>query len=172
MSKFCPYCSEEVKPAAKVCPHCRQWLSLFSLRNPTVALFSVSLLYAILTIALLTYVGRLMNPGMDFSPYRNSISVTESRMNFQFIESNQMIFVVGVLTNKGNLPWKDVHLDVRFYNRSGEMIDATSGEAYSVIYPGADLAFRTKCAPSHNISEYDSWKVFIGSAQDPKTRFY
>ena len=171
MNKKCPYCFEDTKPAAKVCPHCRNWLSIFSLRNPVVGMVVGSMLSIILIIGFLTFVKQLMNPGRDFSPYRDSISVVESRMNFQTDQTGQAIYVVGVLTNKCELAWKNPQLDLRFYNQSGTLIDAASTTAVGLIYPNGELAFRIKNRPSHALSEYNSCKVFVRAAFDPRTRF-
>ncbi len=144
MNNKCPYCFEETKPAAKVCPHCRNWLSIFSLRNPVVGMVVVYMLFLIFIIGFLTFTKQLMNPGRDFSPYRDSISVVESRMNFQADQFGQAIYVVGVLTNKSELAWKNPQLDLRFYNQSGTLIDAASATVVGVIDPNGELAFRVK----------------------------
>jgi hypothetical protein len=114
----------------------------------------------------------LMNPGKDFSSYRDSISVVESRMNFQSDQLGTAIYVVAVLTNKCELAWKSPQLDVRFYNQAGTLIDTVAYSGGGIIYPNGELAIRVKNRPSHAISEYDSCKVFVRSAIDPRTRFY
>jgi len=171
MNKICPYCSEEVKSTAKVCPFCRQWLSVFSLRNPVIAAVLGCALYLIFILALLKFINGIMNPGVDFSPYRESISVVESRMNFQSDQYGSSIYVVVVLTNKCELAWKSPQLDLRFYNQAGTLIDAVAYSGGGIIYPNGELALRVKSRPCHAISEYDSCKVFVRAALDPRTRF-
>lgn len=171
MKKTCPYCAEEVMAIAKVCPHCRNWLSIYSLRNPIVGGVFACLFATILIIGMLTSVHRLMNPGRDFSPYRESISVVESRMNFKPDEYGDAFYVVAILTNKCDLAWKNPQLDLRFFNKAGTLIDTTVYTGGGVIYPNGELAVKVKNRPNHAVSEYDSCKVFVRSAVDPKTRF-
>src|ERR1035437_3057991 len=82
-SKVCPYCAEQIKVTAKICPWCRQWLSMYSLRNPAVSAMVFFLCLLIFIVSFLAFFQRLLKPGVDFSPYRDSISVVESRMNLQ-----------------------------------------------------------------------------------------
>src|SRR5450432_3331792 len=100
MSKICPYCAEQVNDVAKICPRCRQWLSMFSWRNPAAALSVVCLCGLVCLIGLLVFLQRLLNPGIDFSPYRDSIFVVESRMNIQANDKQPMVNVIVLLTNK------------------------------------------------------------------------
>ena len=41
-SQTCPFCAEPIKPAAKLCPWCRQWLTMRSIRNPAVSAWLVA----------------------------------------------------------------------------------------------------------------------------------
>jgi hypothetical protein len=114
---------------------------------------------------------RLTDPGIDFSPYRDRISVVESRMNLQTNDIGPWVNVVVVLTNKSNIAWKDVQTDLRFYNPSGTLIDATEYWSRGVIYPKEEIAFRIKHQPSHDLAEYDSYKIFVRSARDARAHF-
>lgn len=173
MKRICPYCAEEIQATAKVCPHCRNWLVFLSLKNPAVFLICFCFFFLVLIVGFLAFVRGMFNPGMDFSPYRDSISVVESRMNSQPDEygSGTVICVVVVLTNKCELSWKNPQLDLRFYNQSGTLIDANTYTGNGLIHPNGELALRVRIHPCRALSEYDSCKVFVRSAADWRRRF-
>jgi hypothetical protein len=170
-SKVCPYCAEPIKVAAKICPWCRQWLSTYSLRNPAVFAAVFYLCMVIFTIGFLAFFQRLLKPGVDFSPYRDSVSIVESRMNLSDNDKQPMVYVVVVVTNKSELSWKDVQTDVRFFDKAGILIDTGTDWGRGVIFPHGDLAFRIRTQPSHPLSEYESYKVYIRAARDARAHF-
>lgn len=114
---------------------------------------------------------KILNPGKDFSRYRETISVVESHMNFESDDKDPSVNVVVVLTNKSEFAWKDVQLDLRFYNAAGTMIDAMPYWSRGEIDPNEELAFRIRNHPSHPLSDYDSYKIFVRSARDARARF-
>ena len=83
-SRTCPYCAESIKPEAKVCPRCRQWLTLRSIRNPAVAAWAYGLphlvMYAVLGMLILTALNRFQNPNPDYTAFVNSLRVLESHL--------------------------------------------------------------------------------------------
>ncbi len=172
MNKPCPYCAEETKPGAKICPHCRNWLSLFSLRNPSVTIASFGILSLVFIASFSFWVMQFMNAGRSYAPHIGCVSVVETHMNCQPDEVGQANYVVVVLTNKCELDWKDPQLDLRFYNQAGTLIDAGSYTGRGVIHANGELAVRYKLRPSHPVSEYDSCKVFVRWAYDPVARVY
>jgi hypothetical protein len=170
ISKVCPYCAESVKTAAKICPRCRQWLSLFSIRNPAVFVLIAYFCMVVVAFGFFIFLQRFFDPGMDFSPNRDSLSVVESRMNLQADDKQPMINVVVLLTNKSEVAWKEVQMDLRFYDKAGTLIDANSYWSRGVIYPHGELAFRIKTPSSHPLSDYDFYKMYVRSARDARCR--
>lgn len=170
--RVCPYCAEQIKPVAKVCPWCQQWLSLFSLRNPGVGLAVFNLCALILIVGFLVMFNRLTGSGIDFSPYRNGISLVESRMNLKDAGTNSMVYVVAVLTNHTDIAWRQIQLDVRFFNQAGTLIDARTACDSSTILDHGESAFRINVTPCRALSEYDSYKVFVRAARDNRTHLY
>jgi hypothetical protein len=168
-SKVCPYCAEQIKVTAKICPWCRQWLSMYSLRNPAVSAMVFFLCLLIFIVSFLAFFQRLLKPGVDFSPYRDSISVVESRMNLQDDDKKPMVNVVVIVTNKSEVAWKNIQTDVRFYDKSGTLIDAGADWGGGVISPHGELAFRIRTQPGRSLSEYDSYKIYVRAARDARS---
>ena len=170
-TKECPYCAEQIRIAAKICPRCRQWQRAFSLRNPASLIIALSLWGLILIAGLVISFRQVFHSGLDFSPYRNNISVVESQMNFGNEDKEPLVYVVTVITNNSDLAWKDVELDARFFNKAGTLIDAQPWREYLTILPHEDTAFRIRMKPSHELADYQSYKVFVRSARDVHSRF-
>jgi len=173
IAKVCPYCAEQVNKTAKICPRCRQWLSVLSLRNPAVFMAVFYFCVLIFTVGLLCFIQRLFNPGADFSPYRNDISIVESRMNLSTAGKDPMVYLIVLVTNKTDMAWKGIQFDARFFDKSGTLIDACEYPvSYSVIPPHTESALRIRNIPSHPLSDYESYKIYIGSARDAHSRLY
>ncbi len=173
ISRVCSYCAEPVKNAAKICPHCRQWLSVFSLRNPIVVSTFLIFFILIFAVALICSIQRLFDPGIDFSPYRNDISIVESRMNFSNDEKDPMLYLVVLVTNKTDVAWRSIQFDARFFDKSGTLIDTCDYPVSSlVIPPHAESALRIKTHPTHPLLDYESFKISVRSARDAKARLY
>ena len=171
ISKICPYCAERINAAAKICPWCRQWLSVFSLRNPAVFTVVFYSFFLVCAIGFLAFLQRVVKPGVDFSPYRDSIPIVESRMNLQADDKQPMVNVVVVVTNKSDLAWKNVQLDTRFYDKAGVLIDAREYTDSSMILSHGELAFRIRLQPSHALSDYNSYQIYVRAARDARSHF-
>jgi predicted nucleic acid-binding Zn ribbon protein len=84
-SKQCRFCAESIPSAAKVCPRCRQWLTLWSSRNPNVAIWVQGLPFGILLV-FLTTVGlsrfvNVLNPSPQYAEAHEPLRVVKSEMN-------------------------------------------------------------------------------------------
>jgi hypothetical protein len=116
---------------------------------------------------------KLTGPGIDFSRYRDAISVVESRMSFGRGESNlPTVNVVLVITNQSDFAWRLLEFDTRFFNKAGTMIDARPYHDGSTVLPHDDLALRIVTTPLNQLAEYDNCKVYVRAARDARSRFY
>jgi hypothetical protein len=144
---------------------------VFSLRNPAAFTVVFYLCLLIFTVGLLCFIQRLFNPGTDFSPYRDDISIVESRMNFSTVGKDPMVYLVVLMTNKTDMAWKGIQFDARFFDKSGALIDTCDYPvSYLVIPPHTESAVRIRNNPSHPLADYESYKVFIRSARDARSR--
>ena len=78
-SRICPFCAETIQTRAKVCPRCRQWLSMRSLRHPLTAVLVTGVphlaLYFVLIWAAMSIVGRLFDPRPHYSKVPGALQV-------------------------------------------------------------------------------------------------
>jgi hypothetical protein len=174
-SRTCPYCAESIKHEAKVCPRCRQWLTLRSVRNPAIAVWVYGLphlvLYAGFVILILTAVDRVVNPEPDFTAFVNSLRVMESRMDWVQASNDPRIFVTGILTNGSEFAWRDIELECRFFDTKGQLVDAAHPFVRLTIQPHDDTAFRATVTPSHATNDYASFRVSVSTARNTKSLF-
>lgn len=173
--KTCPFCSEAIPLAAKVCPRCRQWLSLRSTRHPLVATLIAGLptvaFFLLMAVAATRAIERFGNPQPHYTDFVGSIQILESRMNWARTSSGLRIYITGLLTNQSEHAWKDIEFDCRFFDQNGLMIDAANGWGRLMILPRDDSAFRTSIEPTRATNEYASFKVSVNSARNIKAWF-
>ena len=171
-SKTCRFCAESVSVNAKVCPHCRQWLTRLSLRNPTILLGAICILIAMGMLAFdIDMHESFLRPGTDFSPYKNQISVTESHMIFgtNYYEKAPAVSVIAIVTNQTDLAWKEIPLEVRFFDKEGTLVDIGYGLYFDTLYPKSDGAVKIEAASQRPLADYNSYKIYVGSARDPRS---
>jgi len=174
-TRACPFCAEAVNAAAKVCPRCRQWLSIRSFRNPAVNLplvfIALTTLWLALGLALYKAVSRLWNPPPYYTDSLGSLQVLESRMNWVQTKEGPYIYVTGVLTNISPIAWKDVEFECRFYDAASNMVDAANARSHITIHANDDSAFRATVVPGVSSNEYRSFRISVSTARNWKSVF-
>ncbi|HWW02977.1 MAG TPA: hypothetical protein VNZ64_24970 [Candidatus Acidoferrum sp.] len=174
-SRACPFCAESIKPEAKVCPRCRQWLTLRSIRNPAIAVWVFSIphlaLYGLLAVLLLTALDRMQNPRPDYTAFVNSVRVVGSWMNWAETTNGLRIYITGILTNQSPVAWRDIELQCRFLDAHGGLVDAVHPRLFLTIQPHDDTAFRTIVTPSRATNDYASFKLTVTTARNTKSFF-
>lgn len=174
-SKVCPLCAEAIPAAAKVCPRCRQWLTLRSFRHPfTWALvvgIPTAVVPALFFFLMISRVEGIFNPRPLYAEMPDSLSVAESRMLWVETTNGPRIYVIGMLTNQSMAAWKDVELQCRFYGTNGTLIDAAYPLARLTILPSSDAAFRGTIAPGRPRQDYHTLSVTVSSARNARAAF-
>jgi hypothetical protein len=170
--RTCPYCAETIKLAAKVCPRCRQWLTLRSMRNPAVYLWAVGLphlvISALLFMAFLTYLSRWLHPKPEYTEFVNSLRVVESRMNWAQAKDGPRIYIVGLLTNQSDFAWRRMECECRFFDAKGQLVDADHTFTLATVQPHEETAFRVVASPNRATNDYASCRVSVSAAQNTK----
>ncbi len=160
---------------AKLCPHCRQWLTLKSFRHPLISLLvhvlPVTAIWVAIGVVGFSRLDEMQNPKPYYSEFPNSLKILESRMNWAQSNDGLRIYITGVLTNTSPESWKDAEFDCRFFDSHGAMLDADVGHGYMTILPHDDTAFRVGIIPNATTNEYASFKIFVGNARNAKGWF-
>ena len=173
--RTCPYCAEAIKPAAKLCPRCRQWLTLRSVRNPSVLLWVAGgSLVTVLLVAgstLLTRMERFWNPKPSYTKQLRALRVIESRMAWRQTTTDRRIHLTGVLTNQSQVPWRDVELECRFFDTKGVMIDVAHPRCSLTIQPWDDSAFSTLVYAARPTNTYASYTLTVNMARNANANF-
>ena len=169
-TKVCPLCAETIKAAAKVCPHCRHLQKFWSFSNPQL----LSIIGAITLFVLLASMGVLYDKMFalkeQFATYRNEITVIGSQFSYRIANSNLMITVVGTLTNRSSINWKDVGVESQFFDQTGKLIDVikVNADNYNgvTILPHGEAAFKIEGRAAHPASEYFTNVLNVRWAKD------
>jgi hypothetical protein len=174
-TRTCPFCAEVIRATAKVCPRCRQWLSLRSFRNPVVSLFAIGLpalvCCGILLVVVFSRFDRLFNPRPHYSEMPDALLVLESRMNWVETTNGPRIYVTGILTNRSAVAWREVEFECRFFGTNGIMVDADHARGWLTILPNDDCAFRAMVAPGRPAADYHALKVSVSTARNARGPF-
>jgi hypothetical protein len=174
-SQACPFCAETIKPQAKLCPHCRQWLTIRSLRHPlmNVLVFGLSGLFAWLCFAIpiMLKFDQIMNPRPYYSEFSSPLKILDSQMHWTETKDGLRIYVTGIMTNGSPVDWRDCELECRFYDSNGAMIDADHRTANATISAWDDAAFRAAFIPASPTNDYASFKLSVSTARNTKSRF-
>jgi hypothetical protein len=173
-ARSCPYCAEAIPAAARICPRCRQWLSVRSFRHPLVSTLLLAFLGLVMLAVLcrlLDRVQRFMNPPPYYSDYKSSIQILKSNMEWVETTDGPRLFVTGLLTNQSQFAWREPEFECRFFNSKGEMTDAANGTTFLTILPSADSAFRVTVKPVRSSNDYSSFRVSVSNARNIRGPF-
>jgi hypothetical protein len=148
-TKVCPLCAETIKSAAQVCPFCRAkqvryalWRQELTVAVPTAVLVIVALLVMYWIVPDEEGVG-----GRNFSGHQGDLVVLSSLLERGRTKPD--FWLTGVLSNRGDHPWRVHELEVRFRNERGDLLDVIhpSVEELLVVQSHQEHGFRVSLGP-------------------------
>ncbi len=169
-TKLCKMCCKEIPDKARKCPYCHYWQNKFSIYvwGPALPIIIFLLPFAFIMYML----ENTFDKGEDFTPYRNQITVTNSELEFGEKKSGETVAVIGTMSNKSPVPWKDVQIEVRFYDSNGKMIDSEQQKDYPFeISADGNAAFKVSTLREFPKEQYVKYGVSIISARDARSRW-
>jgi hypothetical protein len=163
-TKTCHACAEEIKQAAYICPRCRQWQRKWSALNPALTIPIFFACFCILGIAFIVAFNTAFAPKPVFEGFRNDVFVTSSAMHFGTKGSNRIVVVIGTLTNRSAVTWKNIELDCRYFNDAGELIDVRNALTSLVVLGHDEIAFRVETDELRPRSDYAKHQAAVRHA--------
>jgi hypothetical protein len=174
-TKICPLCCERINLKARKCPHCQHFQNKWVLMayHPAVAIAPMTLVLIVSFFLLI----RAISPGEDFESHRAQIHVVQSAMQFGEHPGTQslsgpIVAVVGTVRNDSGITWKDAIIEVKFFDKDHNLIDAKQQRDYSeVVLPGQTCAFKVSMSRDFSADKYVSYEVNVVSARDGRGIF-
>jgi len=167
-TKVCPMCAETIKAAAKVCPFCRSKQARFALWQQELPIAATGLALAIMTIVVLTWMAPDEDGvgGRSFSGHRNDLVLLNTTLDR--VASNGDFWLTGVITNRGQYPWRVHELEVRFVDQHGNLLDARHPgvKELFVVQPRQEHGFRVERGAVIFTNENVSHQVRVQTATD------
>jgi hypothetical protein len=180
-TKTCPHCAETIKTAAVVCPHCRYWQKKWSWYNPKVLTAFGLVVMTAYFVGIGIFMDTMFGSKEQFATYRDEITVVSSqhsqRISTSGCDSNINVYVtvVGTLTNRSDIAWKDVGVEAQFLDKSGKQFDAitVNADQYrgTTLLPHGEAAFKIEGRAARPESDYGSYKVVVRWAKDVNQKF-
>jgi len=169
-TKICKMCYKEIPGKARKCPYCHHRQNKFSF---VVSSPFVAAAFIIISYVLMVYVfSKMLDKGVDFAPYRSQVTISDSELKFGEKKSGETVAVIGTMSNKSPVPWKDVQIEVRFYDSNGKMIDSKQNKDYPFEVPAnGNAAFKISTLREFPKEQYVKYDVTIISAGDARARW-
>lgn len=167
-------CCSEVAEKARKCPHCHHFQNrtVMILYHPAFAATMVLVPFLTAFFLMLLSFEKLFDQGRDFQVYRNQVTITESNLAFGDTKSGETVAVLGMMKNSGPVGWKDVLLQVEFFNQQGKRIDTEQRREFPFdIPPNETVPFKVSVRREFSKESYAKHAIRIISAKDSRARW-
>lgn len=169
MKQTCKYCKSEIDADCLVCPVCRQWLNIFSIKkeNPLfkIALVAVMLMFCFGILPKIIF-SKYFNTTFNLKQFQSSEVHHLKIVSHQVKKMNDRLIVIGELKNEGQDTFSSLVVEVSFYDQNNGLLDVETGYISGITKPGELRPFKIeRCCEkdglSINILEYDHYNLKI-----------
>jgi hypothetical protein len=141
-SKVCPLCAETIKATAKICPHCQSKLAHGARwRQELTGFVAAILVLAGFVAAIAWSVPDDSAAGRSFAGHSGDLQVINLTLKPR--KTAPIVDVSGVVTNRGDYPWRVRELELRFAGPSGNLVEVQHPQVLEpfVVQPGQAAPF-------------------------------
>jgi len=109
-----------------------------------------------------------------FPSYEDQIVITDTEMKFGVDKCEKAtIAILGKMTNKSNVSWEEVQIEVQFFDVNKKLIDTGQEMSYSFLLPAnSTVPFKVSMKREFAEEEYDSFDVRILFAEEQDRWLY
>jgi hypothetical protein len=166
----CHTCYQQIDARARRCPFCHQWQTRWAALafHPATAVVPFALCFVFIAFMQRSLFAR----GVSFDAFRDQVQVTASHVTFGKTDCGATLAVLGTLKNTSDVAWKDLHWELRFFDREGKLIDTAQSNAYEfVLAARAEAPFKVSVKREFPAEQYASHALRLIAARDAKTLF-
>jgi hypothetical protein len=166
---ICRSCRQPIDPAAKKCPHCHQ------LQGPARFLPWLPLVFLLAFVPYLWFsvssIGRFDRQKEPFSAHRSEFAFADTSMNFNPDQRCPSVSVVGRVNNNGDIPWRGLQIEVRYFDQQGKLVDTATQTVYGTVPAHDEAAFTAKSDATLPKDSYAKFEVRVRDATDARTSY-
>ena len=144
--RICPFCAEKIGVAAKVCPFCRSKQSRYALWRQELLIAGPATVLMIMAIVIVArFVPDEKGPGgRSFAGHRNDLVILSTSLDRTGTKPN--FWMTGIVTNRGEYPWRVHELEVRFLDERGILLDVGHPDLKDslVVQSRQEIGFRVE----------------------------
>lgn len=131
--------------------------------------------YMILLVFLATFglnrFTNVLNPSPRFSEAHEPLSIVDSQMHWTQSSTEMRLQLLGTLTNRSDVPWKDPIFECRFFDSNGKLIDVAHPHEYFTVLANTESAFSLRIRPARATNDYSSYKLTVTTAWNATSRW-
>ena len=171
-TKICKACYKDIDCRAKKCPYCHHTQSFFaviSLRPGILIAFAgVCAVYFVLVL-LST---EMFDKGEAYPNYKDQVKVARAELKFGENTHGPTVSIIGTVKNYCFVSWEDIHFEVQFFDKEGNLTDSGDVKKYSMVIPAnSERSFKVSLQREFPESEYVTYKASITHAEDVSGAF-